>query len=110
MKVYISGPAANAIENMSIVSLYNKAEQELVEQGHNVINIMCFGDWYCYDTATQIPMRLSELAKADIVFVLPDWQSDNVAHIEIAAAIRSNKQIQFSKEAVKPRKIEFFIP
>lgn len=106
MKIYLIGPA-NLVDDETL-KLYDAALVELEQQGHDVRNITTNVGWYRGDKTKCVAYRLQELFKCESVHVLPGWQSDPVAQLEMAAAVTASIPITYALGVSVPRKISFF--
>lgn len=84
MKIYVSGPmtgypAYNA-------PAFSAAEHRLADQGHDVINPARHGIIEGWSWVDYMREALRDLAKADMVCVLPGWEVSRGASLEVHIA------------------------
>lgn len=81
MKIYISGRITN---NPDYMADFEKAEQELLSKGHEVINPAKINSFLPKDTTHSQYMEFSFmlLDMADAIFMLPNWRDSAGACME----------------------------
>lgn len=105
MKIYLIGDAT--VINDQVLQLFEAAKTELEQVGNDVVNFHNIS-WYMENTKESIPQRLKQLFSCESVHVLPGWQSDPVAQLEMAAAVTASIPITYALGVSVPRKISFF--
>ena len=92
MKIYISGPITNKLD---YISDFDRAEQELLSQGHEVINPAKINSYLPKDTTHNQYMTFSFalLDLADAVYQLPGWRYSTGACMEYGYALAMDKLI-----------------
>ncbi|TAG31904.1 MAG: DUF4406 domain-containing protein [Sphingobacteriia bacterium] len=111
MKVYLIGSAGlffSKPENLKeIVDLYVKAEHELTQKGYDVFNIMNMS--LPRYRKEMLFYRIKQLLKADEVYILPSWEQDTMAQIELVTAVNAGIKFTCAKGVHIPNRILFFI-
>lgn len=86
--VFISGPL---IGELDFEDHYSEAEESLKEQGYSVMNPSLLPGELDQEKRTRISLAM--LAECDIIALLPGWQHSESAIVELAKAIKQNKNI-----------------
>ncbi len=106
-KIYICGHI-NHDQLQTTVKAFKQATIELYQAGKNPINMMEKPLWDIDNRAEELTLRIKTMQPCQEVFVLPSWDDDRLAHIELAAAIVLGKTIIYANDAIKTRSIIFF--
>ena len=86
--VFISGPL---IGELDFEDHYSEAEESLKEQGYSVMNPSLLpGE---LDDSKRARISLAMLTECDTIALLPGWQHSRLAIVELAEAIKQNKNI-----------------
>ena len=92
MKIYIAGAITN---NPFYKEQFAKAEKELTERGHAVINPSKNpGNSY----KDYIDTGLFELMKCDAIYLLDGWEKSDGANLEYVYAVTTGMEIYMSRE------------
>ena len=106
-KIYIVGHV-NHEQLQTTVKLYKNATVELYQAGKTPVNIMQQPLWDIGNPAEELSIRLKTMQPCEEVFVLPTWQDDRLAQLEMAAAIVLGKTVIYANDAVQPRQLTFY--
>lgn len=80
MKVYISGPITG---NPFYKSDFQKAEEEMTEEGHEVVNpTVAYEEGYLSTYKEYIDNDLEQLATCDAIYMLRGWRKSPGARLE----------------------------
>lgn len=86
--VFISGPL---IGELDFEDHYSEAEESLKEQGYSVMNPSLLPGELDQEKRTRISLAM--LAECHTIALLPGWQHSGLAIVELAEAIKQNKNI-----------------
>jgi hypothetical protein len=92
MKIYISGQITGLQEN-EVIEKFGKAEQELSEQGYEVVNPLKTTIPYNAPWKTHIAIDIILLLGCDAIYLLPDWIYSKGATLEKKIAEQAGKEI-----------------
>jgi nucleoside 2-deoxyribosyltransferase len=92
MRIYISGPITNKLDYMED---FDRAEQKLLSQGHEVINPAKINSFLPKDTTHEQYMTFSFmlLDMADTIYMLSGWRCSSGSCMEYEYARAKNKII-----------------
>lgn len=98
MKIYISGPITNKLDYMKD---FDRAERELLSQGHEVINPAKINSFLPKDTTHEQYMNFSFmlLDMADAIYMLSGWRYSSGACMEYGYARAMDKIIAEDEDA-----------
>lgn len=106
-KIYICGHI-NHEQLQTTVKAFKQATIELYQAGKNPVNMMEKPLWDIGNRAEELTLRIKTMQPCEEVFVLPSWNDDKLAQIELAAAIVLNKTIIYANDTIQPRQITFY--
>jgi nucleoside 2-deoxyribosyltransferase len=98
MRIYISGPITNKLDYMED---FDRAEQKLLSQGHEVINPAKINSFLPKDTTHAQYMNFSFmlLDMADSIYMLSGWRCSSGACMEYGYARATDKIIVEGEDA-----------
>lgn len=106
-KIYIIGPASLVCSEHTKLFALTAHELELIdfEPQH------CMNDEaaHQHDKATCIRHRINKMLQCNSCLVVPGFEADNIAELELSTAIVSGMPIMYSATTVLPRKISFYV-
>lgn len=106
-RIYICGQ----INHNQLQSTCNKFKQitiELYAAGKSPVSPVQQKLWDINNPAEELSVRIKAMETCQEVFVLPCWNEDRLAQIELAAAIVLNKTIIYANDTIKPRQVAFY--
>jgi len=106
-KIYICGHV-NHEQLQTTVQTFKNTTVALYQAGYTPVNIMQASIWDLSNPSEELATRIGLMSKCDEVFVLPCWNNDRLAQVELAAAIALNKNINYAIETIKPRQVTFY--
>jgi Domain of unknown function (DUF4406) len=106
-KIYICGHI-NHEQLQTTVKTFKQATIEMYQAGKNPVNITEKPLWDFSNRGEELTLRIKTMQACEEVFVLPSWDNDRLAHIELAAAIVLGKTIIYANDTIKTRQIVFF--
>lgn len=83
----------NGLKNYREV--FKKVEDELIQEGHSVMNPAVLGEGFPYET--YMPICLAMLEACDEVYMLPNWTDSKGAKLEHEYAKLQGKKIVYMK-------------
>lgn len=108
-KAYIIGSLQmqDAVKMLESVRQYSQAEVELNNKGITVVNITSLA--MPEDEKQRTHLRITKLLSCNQCYLLPDWQNDKIAELEILAASFMGMEIIVANNALPPRKLTYII-
>lgn len=106
-KIYLIGNASNFLDD-SVVSQFMKEGNDLIREGHEVVNLMYEFDWQHKPLNVALATRTSLLLSCTHVYVLPNWQLDPLAKAELAIAETAGIKCSIALGAIQPHQLVFF--
>lgn len=101
MKVYIAGKISN---NPNYIEDFEKAEAELTELGHVVLNPAKIPNGLGYENCMHICFAMIETV--DVVYLLPNWKDSKGANREREYAFKKLKRVVDSLKGLEALKID----
>ena len=106
-KIYICGHV-NHEQLQTTVKTFKNAVVDLYQAGKTPVNIMQQKLWDIDNQNEELTVRIGVMSKCDEVFVLPCWNDDRLAQVELTAAIVLGKTIIYANDTIKPRQLTFY--
>lgn len=107
-KVYICGHF-NPEKFQQSIELFEAAQQQLEAAGKNATSIINQKIWDANNPTAELQTRYNALLQCDEVFVLPCWNEDKLARLEIATALIMGIKIVPATNTILPRQLQFFL-
>lgn len=106
-KVYLIG---NAKGNAAFaIQQFQQAQTELEASGYDVVNFTnTMAGWHEVDRKSLLKHRLNAMLKCNTVFVLPDWQNDDLALIELASSYLIEMDVIRANNAIIPHTLNVY--
>jgi len=96
MRVYISGQITG-LQYEDVKAKFSKAEQEIIEKGHEVVNPLNNGLPHLAPWELHMAMDVILLMSCNAIFMLPDWPLSKGATLEKNIAQFTGKQIIYKE-------------
>lgn len=107
-KIYLIGNASSNDE--LTVTQFIQAELELKRDGFSVVNIMYEFDWHNKPVKEALTTRLSLLLTCTHAYILPNWEQDEFAKIELVTAKTAGLKLSIALGTIQPYRLVFFNP
>jgi hypothetical protein len=106
-KIYVSG-YMNHEELNATIKQYESAHTFLESQGLTPVSVIDKPLWDANNSKEEAKIRIALLLECEELFLLPNWQTDRIAQLEVATAIALNIPVIPSKDAILPRQVVFY--
>lgn len=88
---------------------YNDASAQIIQQGFTPVSMVEQPIWDAFDQREEMQVRLKLLSSCEAILVLPNWQDDKLARLEVATAHTLGLEIVKANGTIMSPQLTFYI-